>query len=178
MDSTPTPEQPAADAAVKAPRWRRDFPIDWEQDDAVARRDFTKFLVLTSLAFVCGQAWIFAQTLFRRRPSRMPELAVARTAAIPEHGVVTFNYPNEHDNCVLVRTGPSTFVAYDQKCTHLSCPVRPVPEAGTLVCPCHDGIFDLATGRPLSGPPRRPLPIVELRIEEGVIYATGIQERG
>lgn len=37
------------------PKWRRDFPIDVEADEYGARRDFTKFMVLTSLAFVCGQ---------------------------------------------------------------------------------------------------------------------------
>ena len=25
------------------PQWRNDFPIDWPQDELVARRDFTKF---------------------------------------------------------------------------------------------------------------------------------------
>ncbi len=40
------------------PDWRRDFPIDVPEDDYVARRDFTKFMGLTSLAFVVGQFWI------------------------------------------------------------------------------------------------------------------------
>ena len=37
------------------PAWRQDFPIDWPQDHFVARRDFTKFLVLTSLPFALVQ---------------------------------------------------------------------------------------------------------------------------
>src|SRR4051794_22816141 len=49
------------------PRWRRDFPIDWPEDGYVARRDFVKFLVLTSVAFVAGQAWIAAKSLLGRR---------------------------------------------------------------------------------------------------------------
>src|SRR5262249_2865382 len=40
------------------PPWRADFPIDWPQDEYVERRDFMKFLVLTSLAFTAGQFWI------------------------------------------------------------------------------------------------------------------------
>src|SRR5262245_3286361 len=48
------------------PRWRDDFPIDWPKDEFVARRDFAKFLVLTSCAFVAGQGWIAAQQLVRR----------------------------------------------------------------------------------------------------------------
>lgn len=43
------------------PRWRRDFPIDWPEDQYVSRRDFTKFMVLTSLAFTVGQFWILFQ---------------------------------------------------------------------------------------------------------------------
>ena len=37
------------------PRWRQDFPTDIPADDALSRREFTKFLVLTSGAFVAGQ---------------------------------------------------------------------------------------------------------------------------
>ncbi|HSD86011.1 MAG TPA: hypothetical protein VLB44_00795, partial [Kofleriaceae bacterium] len=36
---------------AEQPRWRRDFAIDWPEDNYVARRDFAKFLVLTSGAF-------------------------------------------------------------------------------------------------------------------------------
>ena len=37
------------------PIWREQFPIDWPTDDFRSRRDFTKLLGLTSLAFVAGQ---------------------------------------------------------------------------------------------------------------------------
>ena len=47
------------------PAWRGDFPIDWPADHYVARRDFTRFLVLTSLAFSVGQWWIAVQQWWR-----------------------------------------------------------------------------------------------------------------
>ena len=53
-DSLPPDGRPVSEQ----PRWRHDFPIDVPQDDYVARRDFTKFMVLTSLAFVVGQVSI------------------------------------------------------------------------------------------------------------------------
>ncbi len=56
------------------PRWRQDFAIDTPEANFVARRDFAKFLVLTSGAFVAGQAWIAAKSLVRDRrpkPGRM-----------------------------------------------------------------------------------------------------------
>ena len=63
--------------ADEQPQWRRDFPVDVPQDQYVARREFTKFLVLTSFAFVAGQAWILAKSLLGRRSSS-PEAAIAR----------------------------------------------------------------------------------------------------
>ena len=58
------------------PRWRRDFPVDWPQDQFVARRDFAKFLVLTSFAFTVGQLWIAAQSVLRRRRGEPREVKV------------------------------------------------------------------------------------------------------
>ena len=159
------------------PQWLQYFHIDWSQDDYVARRDFTKFLVLTSFAFTVGQFWIVAQNFFRVRAGKPPIREVASVNDIPVGGAFSFRYPNEHDDCLLVRTGENDFIAYSQKCTHLSCPVKASMETHSLHCPCHEGSFDMATGRPTGGPPRRPLPVVNLEIRDGKIYATGITER-
>ena len=166
-DGRPEPQQ--------AP-WRHDFPIDTPQDNYVARRDYAKFLVLTSLAFVVGQLWIGVKSLFRRRGGLAPS-RVARLADVPVGGAITFAYPTRHDPCLLVRPDADTLVAYNQKCTHLTCAVVPRVDRGEIHCPCHEGHFDLATGRPLAGPPRRPLTLVTLQVRNGVIYATGVQER-
>ena len=56
-------------------------------------------------------------------------------------------------------------------------PSSPASERGELHCPCHVGYFDLATGRPIAGPPRRPLPRIALEVRDGIIYATGVEER-
>ena len=53
--------------AASQPAWRQDFPIDWPQDLYVERRDFLKFMVLTSAAFTLGQLWIGAQNWWRKR---------------------------------------------------------------------------------------------------------------
>lgn len=157
------------------PAWRHDFPIDWPQDHYVARRDFVKFLGLTSLAFVVGQVWIGLRGFWRRRGK--PETrAIGRSDQVPPGGSLGFRYPQEHDLRILVRRPDGTLLAYDQKCTHLSCAVIPDVSAGRLLCPCHKGVFDLATGRPLAGPPRRPLPRVRVEERDGVICATGVEE--
>jgi Rieske Fe-S protein len=159
------------------PKWRRDFPVDWPQDDYVARRDFTKFLVLTSFAFTVGQFWIVAKNFIRSRTGKLPVREVARVDELAIGAATTFDYPYEHDSCLLMRTGESTFVAYSQKCTHLSCPVKPDPDGQSLFCPCHNGRFDAASGRPVAGPPRRPLDQIELEIRGGRIFATGVTAR-
>lgn len=158
------------------PRWRQDFPIDWPQDDYIARRDFTKFMVLVSLAFTVGQFSLLVQNFFRRQQGQLPIQEIARVDQLPVGGSLIFNYPEAHQPRLLVRLDEQSFVAYDQLCTHLTCPVIPLPEEGHLHCPCHEGLFDLATGQPLAGPPRRPLPRVTLEVRADRVYATGVEE--
>jgi nitrite reductase/ring-hydroxylating ferredoxin subunit len=166
-DGRPMDQQPA---------WRTDFPIDWPQDHYVERRDFMKFMVLTSLAFTVGQLWIAAHNWWRRRIGSEGR-RIASLDDLPAGGAVTFAYPDEHDPCLLIRKADGELVAYGQKCTHLSCAVRPRLEQGILQCPCHEGSFDVASGRPIAGPPRRPLSRIHLQVRDGEIFATGVEER-
>ena len=167
-DWRPMDEQPA---------WRTDFPIDWPQDHYVERRDFMKFMVLTSLAFVVGQLWIAAESWLRRLRGEPGLVRLAAVGDLPVGATHVFNYPTDHDPCVLVRSGEQSFVAYSQECTHLSCAVVPRVEEGVIRCPCHEGLFDLASGRPIAGPPRRPLSIVRLEVRGNEIFAAGIETR-
>jgi Rieske Fe-S protein len=159
------------------PQWRKDFPIDWPQDQYVARRDFAKFMVLTSFAFVVGQIWIGVQNFFRRRRGAPPIRQIATMQDIAVGSTIVFNYPGEHDPCLLVRTGEQTLVAYSQSCTHLACAVVPRFDEQRIHCPCHEGYFDLASGRPIAGPPQRPLARIQLDVKQGAIYVTGVEER-
>ena len=157
------------------PKWRRDFPIDSGQDEYVSRRELVKFMVLTSGAFVVGQAWLVMKRLLDASPPGPPALPIAAVNDLPIGGAKTFEYPAGSTPRLLVRTGEASFVAYDQQCTHLLCPVVPAVDQGRLHCPCHNGWFDLATGQPVAGPPRRPLPRVTLDVRGGTVYATGVE---
>ena len=159
------------------PAWRQDFPIDWPQDLYVERRDFMKFMVLTSAAFAIGQLWIGAQNWYRRRSGQPPMRRIASIDDLLVGGAIGFTYPTEQEPCVLVRLTASEFVAFSQTCTHLSCAVIPRPEEGSFYCPCHEGRFDLRSGVPIAGPPRRPLSRVVLETRGREIYAVGIEER-
>ena len=163
---------------AEQPKWRQDFPVDWPEDEYVSRRDLVKFIVLTSLAFTTGQFWLVGKELLGGKPRAWAAMPVARVDEIPVGGSLVFQYPEEdHTPRLLVRTGEASFVAYDQQCTHLLCPVVARVEEGALHCPCHNGLFDLETGRPIAGPPRRPLARVTLEIRDGVVYATGMEDR-
>jgi Rieske Fe-S protein len=159
------------------PAWRQDFPIDWPQDLYVERRDFLKFMVLTSAAFTVGQLWIGVQNWYRRLGGQPPRQRIASADDVAVGGSVGFTYPDEHERCLLVRLSETEFVAFSQTCTHLSCAVIPRPEEGSFFCPCHEGRFDLRSGAPTAGPPRRPLTRVVLDVAGRDIYAIGIEER-
>jgi nitrite reductase/ring-hydroxylating ferredoxin subunit len=181
MDADFDPElhtiPPDRDAMADQPKWRRDFPIDSAQDAYVARRDFTKFLGLTSLAFVVGQFWIAIRNRVRRARGALPIVPVAQRDELSIGAAKVFHYPTDTDPALLMRLNADEFLAYSSQCTHLQCPVIPQMETGELHCPCHAGYFDLHTGRPIAGPPRRPLPRIALKIENSIVYATGV-ERG
>ena len=166
-DRLPFPDQP---------HWRQDFPTDVPEDDHVARREFVKFLVLTSGAFAAGQCWL---ALAGPTPARgtFPRTRIATAVELEEKSVIEFRYPDEHEPCLALCLGPRRYVAFGQKCSHLACAVIPQLDRGELHCPCHNGSFEAEGGRPVAGPPRRPLPLVHLEVADGVVYATGFEPR-
>lgn len=146
----------------KTPLWREEFPIYSALERYVSRRQLTKFLTLTSAGMFAGNVWILAKSWAYKAAAAFPAKAVAKLGEIPVGGVKLFQYPGPRDQCILVRTGADSYVAYSQKCTHLSCAVYYARESDRLECPCHDGYFSIRDGSVLQGPPRRPLPRVVL----------------
>jgi nitrite reductase/ring-hydroxylating ferredoxin subunit len=173
-DITTPPDRSPADAQ---PAWRQDFPIDWPQDQYVERRDFMKFMVLISGAFAMGQLWIAAESWLRRHRSGVSARRIASVGDLAVGASLAFSYPNPTDPCLLVRISDSEFVAFSQKCTHLSCAVIPRAADNQFFCPCHEGRFDLRTGVPIAGPPRRPLTRIVLETRGSEIHAVRVEER-
>lgn len=164
-------KQPSADAD---PLWKDEFSIDSAHETVVNRRQFTKFLTLTSLSMFVGNLWILAKTWTDKKIS-FPKQVIAEAAEVPLGGVKLFHYPSESDPCIMVHTELDKFVAYSQKCTHLSCPVHFSPATKRLECPCHEGSFSLETGAVIKGPPPRPLPRIILERQNGLLVAVGIE---
>src|SRR5579863_8439350 len=99
-----------------APLWQDEFPIYTADERYVNRRQFTKFLTLTSFAMLAGNLWILARSFFHRPPSYAPQV-IAAAGEVPVGGVRIFAYPTPADPCILVRTGAASYAAYSQKCT-------------------------------------------------------------
>ena len=159
------------------PLWRDEFAIGAADERHLNRRQFGKFLVLTSLGMLAGQAWILVRSLWRGPAPGYPVRSVARASEIPVGGVRLFAYPEAQDPCILIRTAADSFVAYSQKCTHLSCAVYFAPEPGRLECPCHEGYFRVSDGSVIQGPPSRPLPRVRLERRGDELIALGVDMR-
>lgn len=178
MDSTRSHPPPFNKQPIdRKEKWRADFPVDEAQDHYVARRDFTKFLILISGGFTLGQFWIAISSLFKIRRDIPNGVRIAGKSDLPIGGSLVFHFPTEKDGCVLVRLSSSEFVAFSNRCTHLMCPVIPKVAQGSFHCPCHNGFFDIRTGRPTGGPPERPLPRVRLEVHNEGIFAMGVETK-
>ncbi len=154
--------------------WKEEFSIHAAEERYVARRQFGKFLVLTSLGMLVGNLWVLARSLWRGKEPELPGQLLASVGDLPVGGVRIFRYPGPTDACLLLRPSADSFVAYSQKCTHLSCAVFPSEDGTRLECPCHEGHFSAADGRVLQGPPPRPLPRILLQRRGEEIWAVGV----
>src|SRR5436305_3415210 len=94
-----------------APLWRDEFSVFTADERYVNRRQFTKFLTLTSFAMLAGNLWILARSFFRR-PETYPAQEIAALNEVPVGGVKLFSYPSAADPCILVRTAADTYVGY------------------------------------------------------------------
>ncbi len=71
---------------------------------------------------------------------------------------------------ILIRTPEGELRAFSAVCTHLTCNVLYESDTETILCPCHNGRFDLS-GQVISGPPPTPLEsfAVEISGEEIIV---------
>jgi menaquinol-cytochrome c reductase iron-sulfur subunit len=63
---------------------------------------------------------------------------------------------------------PKEIIALSNRCAHLGCPVRFVQAADNFICPCHGGVYEFQ-GKPIGGPPVRPLDHFQTRIRKGQV---------
>jgi len=155
-------------------RWREDFPVRWDEDNYMTRRELAKFLTLGS-GLLAGANVLIAFIGLTRQAPAFPVQRIAAVEDIPRGGSLLFRYPTAEDPCILVRDSGGRFDAFSQVCTHLSCAVVHRPAEQALACPCHKGSFSTVDGRPLAGPPTRRLPRILIEQRGADVVALGIE---
>ena len=113
-----------------------------------------------------------------------PLKPIVELSALAPETTVPFTYPDDRAPALLMRmsevalggVGPdSSIVAFSTLCTHKGCPVSYRPEHRLLICPCHWSTFDPArAGGLVIGQASQALARIELRIESGMVVATGV----
>lgn len=90
---------------------------------------------------------------------RLDELRVGEARLI-QHGIKPF---------YVLRLDATRVVALSAVCTHMRCILNFDRERKGMLCPCHDGRFDL-NGNVVSGPPQRSLPGYEVQTRAGEVF--------
>lgn len=159
-------------------RIRSEFPIDWDQDGYVSRREFFKFMTLASAGFAAGSAALVGWASVRRTERNFDAMRIVGGSEMLPGSALPFEFPRRKDICLLIRKPDGEYVAYSRRCTHLSCPVNYQPDKDRLYCPCHNGAFSADDGHVLQGPPPHALPRILLEFRDGEIWATGVKLAG
>lgn len=132
------------------------------EGSSLDRRTFLTRVGVGACAAACGGAglvtldFIHPEVLFEPSPS----FVAGRRALFPE-GTVFF----EREKKVYIIADSRGVYAMSAVCTHLGCITRFRSESRVIACPCHGSIFNLE-GEVAGGPAPRPLPWLEVRLNE------------
>lgn len=149
--------------------WRQEFPYPWDEDEIVTRRDTLRFLLAGSGTLFVATAGLAVLGALPHQ-ARATAIPIASVGELAENQWKVFDFPDQYAQGILIHLPGHGLVAYSDVCTHLSCAVLYTGD-GKLHCPCHEGLFDARTGSVIGGPPTRPLPLIQLAVERGKIYA-------
>ena len=127
--------------------------------------------LLKTLTVLWGAGFVYTAASYLRLPQKLKPTSRQAVEAgpfsefTPGYGkLVTGNMP-----LWVVMTGDGALVALSSLCTHRRCILEWERESERLVCPCHDGAFDL-NGNVLRGPPPRPLVTHSVAVKAGTVY--------
>jgi len=136
----------------------------------ITRSDFLK--ILKGAGAVAGVGLIASPVVAYFYPPTLEEMPTEPVLVCPESELpvgqsktVRFGrYP------ALVINLEDGLKAYSAVCTHFACLVKWNQASGTMICPCHEGVFDVSDGSVISGPPPAPLLKLYTEVKEGIIY--------
>lgn len=162
------------DVRVATAPYQAEFPYARDEESQVTRREFCNFLFLTSTALFLGSAGFAGKLAYNSSfEETFTPMKIEGSEALAPGSALNFRYPNENDTAILIRAADGEYYAFEQKCTHLTCPVYYAKESDRIECPCHNGAFDVRTGNVLYGPPPRPLGRIRIEVRGGEIWAVG-----
>jgi cytochrome b6-f complex iron-sulfur subunit len=137
-------------------------------DSGQDRRQFLKWL-WTGLGLVALAqiVWIVVSFLRPRRRAVAAEKALFVCGPEDDFAIGSVTaFPA--GKFYLARLEDGGFLALHRECTHLGCTVPWSAAEGRFVCPCHASTFDI-TGQVLGPPAPRPLDLLTVRIENGIV---------
>lgn len=94
--------------------------------------------------------------------------AIAKVSDVPVGGSAAAKVGDAE--VLLSQPQKGTVMAFSAVCTHQGCAVK--PDGAELHCPCHDSVYDAATGEVKSGPAPEALPKVSVKVDGDQIVAT------
>jgi Rieske Fe-S protein len=140
-------------------------------DDPISRRRFIKWVL--GVSFTSIAAMVITPIVAFLIPAKQESTAagsrfLAGTTAdiAPETGKVVAMGSSP----VLVINSGTDVRAFSAVCTHLGCIVEYDTTARVIICPCHDGRFNPASGAVVSGPPPAPLKPITVKLEKDQIF--------
>lgn len=86
---------------------------------------------------------------------------------LPVGGALAFTDPASGAPAYALQPTAGRYVGFSRICTHAGCEVDFDASSRQLVCPCHGGLYDAATGAVLAGPPPAPLTRIDVRAVGG-----------
>jgi thiosulfate dehydrogenase (quinone) large subunit len=93
---------------------------------------------------------------------------------VPVGHAELFELPRSREPAIVVHLAQDQLVAYRAACTHARCVVGFDPNSRLVVCACHGAEFDPRRGAAVVAEPApRPLPRVELRVDDDAVYVQG-----
>ena len=145
--------------------------VEMEDVESPQRRRFLDLLTKGFLS-LWGIGLLWVTTHFIRPPRSRSDLSerVIRLGPIDSIAVGGARLVQHGSNPIwVVRTDQETFVGLAGVCTHLRCILGWDGDEQSLICPCHDGAFDL-NGNVLKGPPPQALKRYRVRTQLGEVF--------
>jgi len=138
---------------------------------SITRRKLTEILMgLVALFFAGGAVSAIFKYLWPAAGDKSvsAEVKIAAVDEVPTGSAKKFMF---NGKAAVLLHMPAGFRAFGSVCTHLGCIAYWKPDENLIFCPCHLGRFDPNTGTVVSGPPPSPLPVIDVMVKDGAVYA-------